>query len=98
MRIYILSLEAPAWCLADYGGAEPFKACQRSAVPSGGAEPVMMISVTTHGIYFGHSMPPTLPKTPKMNIYTNLSEKNIYIKIYRKYIYFEISEKNYKNY
>jgi hypothetical protein len=31
-----------------------------------------MIGVPTHGIYFGHSMPPTLPKTPKLNIYTKI--------------------------
>ena len=48
---------------------------------------IMMIGVTTHGIYFGHSMPPTLPKIQKMNIYTNLSEKNIYFKILQKKIY-----------
>ncbi len=29
---------------------------------------MLMIGVPTHGIYFGHSMPPTLPKTPKLNI------------------------------
>jgi hypothetical protein len=33
---------------------------------------MVMIGVPTHGIYFGHSMPPTLPKTPKLNIYTKI--------------------------
>jgi hypothetical protein len=32
----------------------------------------VMIGVSTPGIYFGHSMPPTLPKTPKLNIYTKI--------------------------
>ena len=48
---------------------------------------LMMIGVPTHGFILGHSMPPTLPKIQKMNIYTNLSEKNIYFKILQKKIY-----------
>ena len=47
----------------------------------------MMIGVWTDVFIFGHSMPPTLPKIQKMNIYTNLSEKNIYFKILQKKIY-----------
>ncbi len=38
----------------------------------------VMIGVPTHGIYFGYSMPPTLPKSPQIEyIY-----KNIYFKIF----------------
>jgi len=48
---------------------------------------IVMIGVPTHGFILGHSMPPTLPKIQKMNIYTNLSEKNIYFKILQKKIY-----------
>jgi hypothetical protein len=40
-------------------------------VPTSAEEP-MMIGVPTHGIYFGHSMPPSLPNTPKLNIYTKI--------------------------
>ena len=32
----------------------------------------VMIGVPTPGIYFGHSMPPTLPKIQKMNLYTKM--------------------------
>ncbi len=37
-----------------------------------GADTELMIGVCPHGIYFGHSMPPTLQKTPKLNIYTKI--------------------------
>jgi hypothetical protein len=40
-----------------------------------------MIGVPTHGFISGHSMPPTLPKSPQIeNIYKNI----IYIYIYQK--------------
>jgi hypothetical protein len=42
----------------------------------------MMIGVPTHGFYFGHSMPPTLTKSPKLNIYIY-----IYAQIIKKYIF-----------
>jgi hypothetical protein len=32
----------------------------------------VMIGVPTPGLYFGHSMPSTLPKLPKLNIYTTI--------------------------
>ncbi len=35
----------------------------------------LMIGVPTHGIYYGHSMPPTLPKSPKLNICTKNNNK-----------------------
>ncbi len=39
----------------------------------------MMIGVPTHGIYFGHSMPPTLPKSPQIEyIYKNIIKKYIF--------------------
>jgi hypothetical protein len=50
-----------------------------------------MIGVTTHGIYFGHSMPPTLPKSPKIE-YTqkNVIKKYIFQNFTKKYIFQKI--------
>jgi hypothetical protein len=42
---------------------------------------MVMIGVPTPGFYFGHSMPPTLPKSPQIEyIYKNIIKKYIFQK------------------
>ena len=50
-----------------------------------------MINVPTHGIYFGHSMPPTLQKLPKLEIHKKLQKKIIFFKILQNYIFQKIN-------
>ena len=45
-----------------------------------------MIGVPTPGFYFGHSMPPTLPKSPKIEHTQKNVIKNLYFKILQKKI------------
>jgi hypothetical protein len=50
---------------------------------------MMMIGVPTPGFYFGHSMPPTLPKSPQIEyIYKNIINKYIFQNFTIKYIIF----------
>ncbi len=37
----------------------------------------LMIGVPSPGLYIGHSMPPTLQKSPKLNIYTKIYFKKL---------------------
>jgi hypothetical protein len=53
--------------------------------------PWLMIGVPTHGIYFGHSMPPTLQKLPKLNIHKKLQKKLYISKFYKNYIFQKIN-------
>jgi hypothetical protein len=51
---------------------------------------MLMIGVPTHGFIFGHSMPPTLPKSLRIeDIQKNVIKKNI-SKFYKYYIYQKI--------
>jgi hypothetical protein len=52
------------------------------------SDAVVMIGVCPHGIYFGHSMPPTLPKSPQIEyIYKNIIKKYIFQNFTKKYIF-----------